>query len=268
MHRLKYIENLAELAECGKPFVSVTLVEAAGSTPQDSGSKMLVNRSGLVYGTIGGGRVENQAIHYAQQMIDSSGDATELVDWNLKRDTGMTCGGSVKLFFETYHHRVWRIVIFGAGHVAQALSRVLVQLECQIVCVDSRPEWIERLPESSRLLPVVSEDLVRYADEIRDDDFVICMTMGHQTDRPILAKLLRRDPTLCYVGVIGSQAKRRVLVKELVAGGLSEENAQRFECPMGLDLGSNHPGEIAVSIAGGLIRAKERCRERRLDACE
>jgi xanthine dehydrogenase accessory factor len=258
MHRTKYIETLAELANRGQPFVSVTLVEAAGSTPQDSGSKMLVDGTGLVYGTVGGGRVENQAIRHAQQMIKSpTGDATDFVQWNLKRDVGMTCGGSVKLYFEAYNHGVWRIVIFGAGHVAQALTRVLVQLECQIVCIDPRIEWIERLPKSPRLSPSVCEDLPGYVHAIRDDDYVICMTMGHRTDQPILAQLLRRDPLPSYIGVIGSRAKRQALVKELVASGVSEENSQLFECPLGLDLGSNHPGEIAVSIAAGLIRAKE-----------
>lgn len=258
MHRLKYVETLAELAERGEPFVSVTLIEAAGSTPQDSGSKMLVDRTGLVYGTVGGGRIENQAIGHAQQMIDSpNSPVTSFVDWNLKRDVGMTCGGSVKLFFETYNHQEWRIVVFGAGHVAQALTRVLIQLECQVVCVDSRAEWIERLPVSARLVSVVSDDLPAYADQIREDDFVLCITMGHRTDQPILTRLLRRDPLPAYVGVIGSRAKRQVLIKELVEGGLSKENAERFECPLGLDLGSNHPGEIAVSIAAGLIRAKE-----------
>ena len=42
-----FIETLAALAETGQPFVQVTLVEATGSTPQDSGSKMLVTENGL-----------------------------------------------------------------------------------------------------------------------------------------------------------------------------------------------------------------------------
>ena len=264
MHRIKFVETLAELAQRGEPFVSVTLVKAEGSTPQDSGSKILVNRQGLVYGTVGGGRVESQAIGYAQQMIESpSANATAFVEWNLKRDVGMTCGGSVKLFFETYNHRVWRIVIFGAGHVAQALTRVLVQLECQIICVDPRGEWIERLPDSPRLTAVLLADLPDYVNQVRAGDFVVCMTMGHRTDQPILARLLRRHPIPAFVGVIGSRAKRQVLIKELVAAGVSEENAERFECPLGLNLGSHHPGEIAVSIAAGLIQAKDALAPRR-----
>ena len=260
-HRHKFVETLAELTQRDAAFVSVTLVESVGSTPQDRGSKMLVDASGLVYGTVGGGRVEAQAIQFAQQMLqDQPGQDSAFVEWNLKRDVGMTCGGSVKLFFETYNHHEWRIVIFGAGHVAQALARVLTQMECRVVCFDSRAEWIDRLPDSPRLEARLSPNLAAEADQVRDGDFVVCMTMGHQTDQPILSRLLRRETTPAFVGVIGSRAKRQVLINELVGEGISVENASRFECPLGLDLGSNHPGEIAISIAAGLIQAKESLR--------
>ncbi len=61
-----FVERLAELSQSGVPFVCVTMVEAVGSTPQDAGSKMLVTPSGLVTGTVGGGRVEHKAIEHAR----------------------------------------------------------------------------------------------------------------------------------------------------------------------------------------------------------
>src|SRR5687767_11776766 len=118
-----FVERLAELSRSGVPFVCVTMVEAVGSTPQDAGSKMLVTAEGLVTGTVGGGRIEHKAIEYAQQLLSKSTVNSrqptancQLLEWNLKRDVGMTCGGTVKLFFETYNHCEWRIVVFGAGH--------------------------------------------------------------------------------------------------------------------------------------------------------
>ena len=144
-----FIEKLGELSRTGAPFVSVILVDAVGSTPQDTGTKMLVDASGLLFGTVGGGRVEHQAIEFARNMLAAPvGAPARLVEWNLQRDVGMTCGGAVKLYFEAYNFQTWRIVIFGAGHVAQSLVRVLLQLECQIVCVDSRSEWLAKLPVS------------------------------------------------------------------------------------------------------------------------
>ena len=96
------------------------MVEAQGSTPQDAGTKMLVDESGLAHGTVGGGKVEHRAIEYAQQMLGDDSRNREIVDWNLQRDIGMTCGGLVKLFFEVFNRDDWHIVIFGAGHVSQA----------------------------------------------------------------------------------------------------------------------------------------------------
>src|SRR3954471_22777368 len=149
-----FVERLAELSQSGVPFVCVTMVEAQGSTPQDAGSKMLVTAAGLDSGTVGGGKVEMKSIERARQMLAQPANKTapnELVEWNLKRDVGMTCGGSVKLFFETYNHSDWRIVVFGAGHVASAVVEALAPLECHVTCIDSRSEWLARIPNRLRL---------------------------------------------------------------------------------------------------------------------
>jgi xanthine dehydrogenase accessory factor len=253
-----FIERLAELSKSGGPFVAVTLVDAVGSTPQDAGTKMLVDTTGLVFGTVGGGRVENQALEFAQQMLrGKNAPATRLVEWNLQRDVGMTCGGVVKLFFEAYNHRTWRIVVFGAGHVAQALVRCLVELECQIVCVDPREDWLIRLPPSGKLQRVQLENMPEYVGQVSDDDFVVCMTMGHRTDRPILQELFRQGRRPAYLGVIGSEAKRKVMIRELTESGVGRDQADQFRCPIGLRLGTNQPGEIAVSIAAELIQVRD-----------
>ena len=95
------------------PFVLVTLVEAEGSTPQDTGAKMIVPAAGDCLGTVGGGRVEAKAIDLAREML-AAGESHRFCDWNLKADVGMTCGGRVRLYFETVNVHVWSIVIFGA----------------------------------------------------------------------------------------------------------------------------------------------------------
>ena len=258
-----FVEKLAELSAAGTPFVCVTMVEAVGSTPQDAGSKMLVTAEGLVIGTVGGGKVEHEAIEHARRMLAQPtphAPATELVKWNLKRDVGMTCGGGVKLFFETYNHSDWRIVIFGAGHVAAAVVHCLGQLDCHVTCIDPRPEWLGRLGGSSRVRTIACDDPTTQVAGLRDDSFVICMTMGHATDRPVLEEIFRQGRNFPFLGVIGSRSKRAVLVKELVAAGVTAELADSFTCPLGLDLGSNQPGEIAISIVAQLIQQRDRWR--------
>jgi len=49
-----------------------------------------------------------------------------------------------------------------------------------------------------------------------------------------------------------------VLRKELIAAGLAAARARRFRCPVGLDFGSNHPHEIALSIAAELLTVRDR----------
>jgi xanthine dehydrogenase accessory factor len=258
-----FVERLAELSQAGVPFVCVTMVEAVGSTPQDAGSKMLVTTEGLVTGTVGGGRVEHQAIEHARQLLAKPvGQAalTEFVQWNLKRDVGMTCGGSVKLFFESYNHSDWRVVVFGAGHVASEVVNCLGRLDCHVTCADSRAEWLDRIPATSRLRKICSPDLRQLVAQLSDDSFVICMTMGHATDRPILEEIFRQQRKFPFLGVIGSRAKRAVLLKELTAAGIPSDQAGAFHCPIGIDLGTNQPGEIAISVVAQLIQERDRWR--------
>lgn len=255
-----FIERLAELFNAGSPFVCVTTVEAVGSTPQDVGSKMLVTHRGLDRGTIGGGRVERRAIEHAQSMLanPTAGPSAELIQWNLQRDVGMTCGGVVRLYFETYNASDWKIVLFGAGHVANAVVRALLLLDCRIDCYDPRQEWLDRLPNDPRLGRRCLAEPADAVEGLPDDAFVLCMTMGHRTDRPILEAILRQDRTFPYLGVIGSAAKRSVLCRELRAAGIAADRAEAFYCPIGLSLGSNAPGEIAVSVAAQLIEHRDR----------
>src|SRR4051795_12022335 len=251
-----FVERLAELSQSGVPFVCVTMVQAQGSTPQDAGSKMLVTSAGLDRGTVGGGKVELKSIERARQMLAQPANQTppnELVEWNLKRDVGMTCGGSVKLFFETYNHSDWRIVVFGAGHVANAVVECLGQLDCHVTCIDSRIEWLDRIPNRDRLRKVQCAEPRTLVAELPSDAFVICMTMGHATDRPILEEIFRQDRQFPFLGVIGSKAKRAVLLKELAAAAIPSERAKAFCCPIGLELGTNQPGEIAISVVAQLI---------------
>ncbi|MBM4012791.1 MAG: xanthine dehydrogenase accessory protein XdhC [Planctomycetota bacterium] len=255
------IERLAEMAAEGRPFVLVTLAEAVGSTPQDAGTKMLVDVSGLRFGTVGGGKVEQQAIATARAILaDPAAKPCTLLEWNLKRDVGMTCGGTVKLLFEAYHVHPWRVVVFGAGHVGQAVVRCLLLLDCEVACVDSRAEWLSRLPDAPKLEKVRLDEPRDFVPRLRPGDHVLCMTMGHATDRPILEALYRSGLDVASLGVIGSRAKREVLRRELEAAGVPTAMVERLRCPIGLPVGSNQPGEIAVSVAAELLQIRDAAR--------
>jgi xanthine dehydrogenase accessory factor len=261
MHQAQFYAQLTALQREGTAFVLVVLAESLGSAPQDAGAKMLVTAAGLHAGTVGGGKVEAKAIELAQEIIADATPTPHFVNWALRTDVGMTCGGSVKLYFEPHAggsaRAAWPIWIFGAGHVVQALVPVLAPLDCQLTVVDPRREWLDRLPRAhtARYLEVAEPaDLV---PSIPGHAFVLCLTKGHAFDRPVLQRALaeRKFP---FVGVIGSAAKAKVLQRELIAAGLPAKRAQQFHCPVGLPFGNNDPREIALSIAAQLLTERDK----------
>ena len=169
----------------------------------------------------------------------------------------MTCGGSVKFYFEPHFGAgPWSIAIFGAGHVAQALVPVLIPLPCRITVVDSRREWLDRLPRSHNLSAVLSANPEDVVPTLLDDSFLLAMTMGHATDRPVLRRALteRKFP---FIGVIGSDAKAKILRRELAGDGVPANALAQIHCPIGLPFGTNHPHEIALSIAAQLLTVRD-----------
>ena len=256
---MSFFDTLNDLMAAETPLVSVTVVDTVGSVPQDRGAKMIVTAEGLRFGTVGGGKVETKAIGEAQQMLRGEiAENTRFVQWNLAKDVGMTCGGIVKLYFEAHNARRWRIVVFGAGHVANALLTLLVHFDCHITCIDPRTEWLSRLPQSPKLTTIESSDMPSLVKTLPADAFVILMTMGHTTDKPILLEILR-SREFPYVGVIGSDAKANILKRDIAEAGLLDA-AQKWVCPIGIDIGSNHPYEIALSVIAQLIQRRDELR--------
>lgn len=251
-------EELSAFERDGLACVLVVLVDALGSVPQDAGAKMIVTAEGRHAGTVGGGRVEAAAIRLAQELLQSGAPRPRFASWSLRKDVGMTCGGSVKLYFEPHPGRsIWPIAVFGAGHIAQAVLAVLLPLRCRISCYDTRPEWIERLPRARNLEARVVEDLAAVIPLLPDDTFVVFMTKGHQSDRPPLQRALA-ERNFPFIGVIGSKAKAAILRREMIANGLPRRKAAAFHCPVGLPYGTNDPHEIALSIAGQLLTERDR----------
>lgn len=251
---LSIYEKFNELLYSNLPFVMVTLVDAVGSSPQNAGSRMLVTEEGLYAGTIGGGKVEFKAIQEALALLENKAEKSLFAEWNLQKDVGMSCGGIVRLHFEAFHTRIWKIAVFGAGHVANALIPLLLTLDCQIQCIDPRPAWLNKLPESHKLTKTHTQKMASEVGRLDPGTFVLLMTMGHSTDLPVLLEILRTRQ-FPYLGVIGSRAKAVRIKKEIEAAGLP---AQAFYCPIGLDIGNNHPHEIAISVAAQLIQERDR----------
>jgi xanthine dehydrogenase accessory factor len=201
--------------------------------------------------------VEAKVIEEGQRLLGEDEAVCEEVVWNLQRDVGMTCGGEMRFLFEVVRPlAAWHVVIFGAGHVAKAVVGVLSGLACRVDVIDVRADWLEGLPKAGNVkVHCVSayEDGVGLVSEKR---YILCLTKGHSTDRPVLREVLRRYPAGAFLGVIGSLAKRAVLSRELREDGIEEGQLERMVCPVGLPIGSNDPAEIAISIVAQLLERR------------
>lgn len=259
-----YLHHASRLAERGIAFVTVTLVQPEGHVPQDIGAKAIVTAEGLAWGTVGGGRLEARAIEHARAMLGRAVDAAgvpqpvapELVRYELARDLNMVCGGAASLFYEVATAATWNIVVFGAGHVAQATVALLSTFHCNLTCIDPRGEWLARLAPRPNLRTVLAPEPAEVVASLPPGAFVLCMTQGHATDLPIVRELVRAG-RFAFIGVIGSEPKARTLRSTLLKEGLPEAAVEAIRCPLGLPIGSNAPAEIAVSIAAQVLQSRD-----------
>jgi xanthine dehydrogenase accessory factor len=251
-----FLNQLLKLKEQGRSCVIVTQVNVRGSAPQEVGARIIVGADGLFFGTIGGGKVEAKAIGFAKELFSSS-VVNQYEEWNLQKDVGMTCGGVVGLFFEKMFFRpVWKLAVFGAGHVAQELVRLLVKLDCEVTCIDPRSEWLEKLPEHCRLKKIQADNMQEIVNTLDPNTFIISVTMGHAFDLPIIEMALKKN-NFPYIGAIGSDSKARVIKSDLKKNGIDDYLISKLICPIGEVIGNNEPVEIAFSIIAQLLKVRD-----------
>ncbi|MBZ0216985.1 MAG: XdhC family protein [Fimbriimonadaceae bacterium] len=253
-----FIEETRRLRQQKTPFCTATIVDKRGSIPQIVGAKAIFSRNGLVQGSVGGGKLELRCQETATELLrGTSNSRTKFEKWNLRKDIGMTCAGELSVYFEIYcPDQDWRIVIFGAGHVSQKLCRMLIEMDCHVICIDTRSDWLDKLPPSDRLEKVQVETYSNGVAKVPDQSTVIVMTKGHAFDLPILLDIEKSGLKLSYLGVIGSDSKARILKRDLLEKGSSKNYVDRIICPVGEKIGNNTPAEISIGIIAQLLKLR------------
>ncbi len=247
-----FYERVARLLEDHVSFVIATIVKVHGSSPRDMGAKMLVHADGTVEGTLGGGKLEAQVIRDAAACLERG--ATALHSYSLSEDgLGMKCGGAVDLYFEPVIPSA-RLVVFGGGHVGRAIARLAPAAGFAVEVVDDRSEHLEAhdTPPGVRLIATDASFREGYPP-LTAEDFAVVVTRDAGTDADLAG---RHAATCAYVGVMGSQKKRAFMKRTLLAQGLSGDVFKRIRCPMGMDIGSDTPDEIAVSVLAEMIAVR------------
>lgn len=245
------LNKMAESVKENRGFVLVEVVESSGSTPGKPGFKMLVFEDST-FGTIGGGALEKRAVDEAREILKDSGSEARirLEEINLLEE-GMMCGGRVKVLFEKFGARP-RITVFGAGHVAKAFAEVARIAGFDVRVIDDREELLSQF-EGCETVEGRCEEVAERIDVKRD--YVVVMTKSHEEDLEVLKRLI--DKESLYLGVIGSRRKALEFAKEL-----GEEKMKRVRMPAGIEIKSQTPGEIAVSMIAEIIGVKNEMEKR------
>ncbi|WP_322990588.1 xanthine dehydrogenase accessory protein XdhC [Hoeflea sp.] len=263
MARLAAYQKLQERAG-GNGFVLVRVREAKGSTPRDIDAWMLVSKDGL-FGTIGGGRLELEAVDQARDVL--AGHGAKDLALPLGPAIGQCCGGHVTLSFEIIDEsrydeiadmvraedaadpEVW---LFGGGHVGRALANALLLLPVKVHTVETRSDELEQMPEGAgRHLTALPESLVA---DIAPGSAVIVLTHDHALDFLIVTAALHRDD-LAQVGMIGSDTKRVTFEHQYVREGGDKARLAKLVCPIGRKIADKRPEVIAATVAADIIAA-------------
>jgi xanthine dehydrogenase accessory factor len=156
----------------------------------------------------------------------------------------------------------WRLLIIGANQTAQALAQIATMLEFQVIVCDPREEFTAdwNMPGVS-LQPGMPDDAVL---AIQTDARTAIVAITHDPKLDDMALLEALKSKAFYVGALGSsrnQAKRR---QRLLDFDLTEEDIARLHGPVGLQIGSRTPAEIAVAVGAQLVQVRRALEDERV----
>lgn len=254
------------------PATLVTVDRTEGSVPREAGTRMVVFAD-HVFGTIGGGQLEFQAIEQARSRLAAPAAGVERLRFPLGPSLGQCCGGVVWLRFEPLaatdaaglaqrlREPLTPLALFGGGHVGAALVNVLSPLPYAITWIDSRDGIFP-----SRVPPQVqcehSDPVQGAVPHLAPGSQVLIMSFSHAEDLDVVAACLRRQRErgdLPFVGLIGSRTKWATFRHRLSERGFGESELAHITCPIGLPgITGKAPEVIAVSVAAQLLLLQER----------
>lgn len=147
-----------------------------------------------------------------------------------------------------------RLFIIGAGHISLNLVHISSILNCQTIVIDPRESFAreERFESKPDHLLVEWPETALERVALTHFDSLVALTHDPKIDDQALEIALKQDTA--YIGALGSRRSHEARLKRLAALGFSKEQLDRIHGPVGLDIGSSTPAEIAVSIAAEMIQ--------------
>ena len=260
-------------------FAIAKVIETKGSAPRKRGAAMIMTPEGNFYGTVGGGLLEARTQDLCRKVMETKENITYefILDEQQQGENAlaMGCGGDATIqvdyidtknpgnFIEEFKLKS-DAYIFGGGHVAYALEPLLRHVDFTTTIIDDREEYSnpERYPKAERT--IVCDDFDQCFDELEtdDDSYIVIVTRGHRGDLKVLRQALQKPNA--YIGMIGSKRKNRLLYDELLKEGFTQEQLDYVHAPIGIEIKSETPEEIGISIVAEMIQVRAEKAEREM----
>ncbi|HSJ05566.1 MAG TPA: XdhC family protein [Longimicrobiales bacterium] len=230
----------------GAPAVAVV----AAIEPGGPVRRVLVDGSGGIQGALGDARLDDAAVCIAHRLLGGPDEGPALETVELE-------GRSWLLYAEAYRPPE-HLVIVGAGHIAVPLAGLGVLLDFRVTVLDDREEFTGpgRFPDSASVLRTDFATDPFGGVRLDDRSYVVLVTRGHRWDFDCLRRLVAAEARPRYIGMIGSRRRVRAAFHALLEAGTARDLLAGIHAPVGLEIGAETPGEIAVSIAAELVAVR------------
>jgi len=163
-------------------------------------------------------------------------------------------GGEREIFVESFFPPP-KLIIVGAVHVAIPLVTFAKELGYKVILIDPRQTFA-----TEARFPHVDALIRRWPDEalaeigIDASTCIVVLTHDPKFDDPAIKYALQFSPA--YIGVLGSRKTHEKRLHRLQQEGLTDKQLARLHAPIGLDIGSSTPAEIALSIMSEIVAAR------------
>ena len=243
---LNVYQEAMKMRQGGGSAILATLVSVDGDFPRGEGSKVLIKDSGGKVGSLlGGGELEKKILSEGEVVLKEK----------KPRVLALSSGNrKVEILLEPVFSES-TVYIFGAGHISERLAPLAKMLYFNVVVIDDREIFAnrERFPDADEVMVSEFENCFDRL-HIGDSSYVVIVTRGHLYDGIVLEQALESKAR--YIGMIGSKNKIRTLYQNLMKKGVTREALGRVHAPIGIEINSETPEEIAVSIVAELIKVR------------
>jgi xanthine dehydrogenase accessory factor len=240
-------EELARISEQGLSAVLATVVEAAGNDRVEAGAKCLVVDGKIKAETVGDPRALQAILRDSEAILND--EKSKLVALEI------AAGGKLQVFFEVMLAPP-NLIVVGAGHIAVPLVQIAKVLDFHVTVIDDRLLYAnrERFPAADEVLV---GDMARTLKEmtISPSCYIVLITRGHKYDEPCLREILHSKAK--YIGMIGSRRRIKACFQRFRdEEKIAEEVIERVYAPIGLDIATETPAEIALSILAEVVKVR------------